>query len=103
MIPKTPYNVRLAFGMALEAAGLNNATKDLEQLLDDGYQELFSEYFPGDAAFQTFVARFGATRIEILAKLDWTFDQQILAADPGRDQSVKEYFEKTFRPALATA
>lgn len=101
MIPKTPYNVRLAYAMALEAAGLANAVKDCGQLLDDGYQERFDEYYPQLAAFETYSKRFSVTRIEVLHKLEWAYDANLVAHDPSHSQAIKDYFDTTFRPAVS--
>lgn len=100
MIPITPHNVRLAFGMALEAAGLANAAQNIGDLLDLGYQEKFAEYFPATGAFQTFRDRFSLTRFQLMKQLKWKYDKDLLDFDPGHHQEIRDYFITSFKPAI---
>jgi len=100
MIPKSPYNIRIAFGMTLEAAGLARALQNIDALLDDGYQETFIEYFPQPTAFATFADRFAISRFELMKKLQWTYDQSLLERNPVDSQVIKDYFLEVFKPAV---
>ena len=100
MIPKTPSNVRTAYGLALEDAGLQGAIQNIGTLLDDGYQEKFIEYYPSANAFNVFMERFTITRFAIMKKFEWEYDEEILARDPGHRQTIRDYYESVFKPAV---
>lgn len=100
MIPKTPSNIRTAYGLALESAGLQGAIQNIDTLLDDGYQEKFIEYYPSPAAFRIFAERFSYTRFDVMEKLEWTFDHDPLDTDPEHTQTLKDYFTASFMPAV---
>ena len=100
MIPKSPHNIRIAFGMTLEAAGLARALQNVDDLLDDGYQETFIEYFPKSSDFESFAERFAISRFELMQKLQWTYDKPLLKRNPVDTQIIKEYFLETFKPAV---
>ena len=99
-IPQSPFNIRIAYGQALEEAGLNAAIQLIDQLLDDGYQEKFVEYFPGQTSFKRFLERFKATRKRVLDSLGWEYDNDLLAKNPTRTTTIRDYFDKTFKPAI---
>lgn len=103
MIDKTPANVRVVYGVALEDADLKGAVQNIATLLDDGYQEKFVEYYPHPDAFKKFVKRFRVTRFAILKKLEWQFDQTKLKIDPKHAQSIRDYFLNVFKPAILPA
>lgn len=100
MIYKRPANIRLAYGLALEDADLSGAVHNISELLDDGYKELFVEYYPSKRAFELFVERFRVTRFSLMEKLEWTVDGDLLNIDPKHDQSLKDYFDSVFRNAI---
>jgi len=100
MIPKTPANIRTAYGMALESAGLQGAIQNIGALLDDGYQEKFIEYYPSPNAFKIFKERFSYTRFSIMEKLEWKIDRDLLNREPEHEQTIKDYFEAVFKPAV---
>ena len=103
MIPKNPYNLRMAYGLSLESAGLSNAIRLIDDLLDDGYQEKFMEYYLDANAFSTFKERFKITRHEVAGKFSWSFDRNIMAIEPADPQTIRDYFEKTFKIAIVSA
>lgn len=100
MIPKTPPNIRFAYGLALESAGLQGAIENIDHLLDDGYQEKFIEYYPSPAAFNIFKERFSYTRFSVMEKLEWAFDREFLDKNPRQKQALKGYFTAVFMPAV---
>ncbi len=99
-IQKTQFNVRLAYAQALEAAGLPHAMRQVDTLLDDKFQETFAQWFPSAAAFEVFVSRLGNCIYQVLKSLEWKADLKSLAVAPKHGQSIKNYFEKTFMPAV---
>lgn len=100
-LPKTPHNVRNAYGMALEAAGLANANQNIDNLLDDGYQEKFYEYFPRVEAFEQFLKRFEWSCRKMMERLSWPdYDPEKLKTPPKREQSINDYYNNVFKPAV---
>lgn len=99
-IPQTPFNIRIAYGQALEEAGLNAAIQLIDQLLDDGYQEKFVEYFPGQTSFKRFLDKFKFSRKRVLDALGWEYDFDLLVKNPARNATIRDYYEKTFKPAI---
>jgi len=94
--------MKIAYGMSLEAAGLHNAMMNIDTLLDLNYQEKFIEYYPGQAAFANFIESFSLTRFKLMAQLGWNFNAGIFDTDPEHTQSVRDYFENTFKRAILT-
>lgn len=99
-IPKTPFNIRMAYGQALEAAGVIHAMHNIDTLLDEGYQETFQEWFPNSNQFQRFVSRLGVCILQVMNGLRWTWDKNVLSSAPTNTQSIKNYFETTFKRAI---
>ena len=100
MIPKTPANIRVIYGLALEDADLQGAVQNIDTLLDDGYQELFVEYYPCAEAFKAFKKRFRVTRSSVVEKLGWKVNGTKFKVEPKHAQSFRDYFLKTFKPAI---
>lgn len=99
-VPSTPHNVRIAYAVALEAAGLANAIQIIDTLLDDGYQEQFAEYFPDSGDFATFRKRFRRSRLDTLDNFGWKYDADLLATDPKYTDSLRAYFDDVFRKSI---
>lgn len=99
-IDRTPHNIRIAYGAALEAAGLMRAIQVIDQLLDDQYQEKFGDYFPAAAAFRSFKRMFARTRRSVPESWGWAVDEELIKPHPGFDESLRHYFDAVFAPAV---
>src|SRR5947208_15268171 len=92
-ILRTIHNVKTAYAIALEGAGLRGAIQNIDVLLDKGYQEKFADYYPDKGAFGTFRERFAITRRQTLKNFAWDFDVKLLDKDPEHAESVRGYFD----------
>jgi len=104
-VPKTDRKIREAYGLALELGGLMNAQDVLTELLDEDDKEKFSNYFPRLKAFQAFAELFGYARFDVIAAYGWkdSIDKDKLQTDPSHEQTIKNYFQETFKPAMGTS
>jgi len=99
--PLTPFYVRLVYGIALERAGVPAADRIIDELLDDGRQETFKDYFPSGDAFAEFEKRFSWTRHAAPVRAGWdNYDQEKMNTPPEHKQSIKNYFLEVFKPSI---
>ena len=95
---KTLELVRRVYGRAMEDAGLDNAADQIDQLLQSG--DPFIKFIPALDIFEDFKKRFAFARMDVLRQMNWSYDKNKIKQEPVQDQSIKDYYETVFYPAV---